>query len=81
VGFDRNRPIISPSGSPRNRPAGEHLTDCKVCDEMIRSTESRIWATKVEPSKRMGLVHVPCVGPNVTTAGEPSTGGQHKYRT
>jgi len=92
MGFDINRSAIrsrpqvgfsNPGGSPRHRPqADQRLADCKICWEGLFQSESRIWATLILPSRRMGLVHVGCaIRTKTPTAGEPTTGGQRKYRT
>lgn len=81
-GFGGNRPIISANGSPRQRQDDQRLTQCKICPEAILMSQPRIWASRVEPSKRSGLVHVECATKTgATTVGEAITGGQRKYRT
>lgn len=87
MGFSANRrssAFNSPNGTSRNRPQSDlRLTECKVCDEGIFASESRVWATKILPSFRSGLVHSPICAQQegVTTVGQPVEGGQRKYRT
>lgn len=86
MGFDNaHRPVAfnSPGGTPRTRPQSDHrLADCKICWEGIYASESRIWANRILPSRATGLVHCSCAErTGAQTSGQPTTGGQRKYRT
>jgi hypothetical protein len=88
VGFDgahAGHAFNSPNGTGRVRPQADlRLTECKFCEEGVFQSEPRIWASLVLPSRASGLVHCRCADEHpdsVRTAGEPTIGGQRKYRT
>ena len=84
MGFDINRShgFNRPNGSGQRSQDDQRLTECKICPDGIFMTEPRIWASRIEPSKTSGLVHVKCAEEiGATTIGQPTTGGQRKYRT
>lgn len=63
--------------------ARQRISTCRACGWAIYTSEARIWANRVEPSKAAGLVHYPtCENPKpgvtvVQTSGQPVVGGQH----
>lgn len=67
------------------RPTADlRLSECKICLGGIFQSEPRVWASRVLPSLASGLVHCRCAEDHpdpVQTIGQPTTGGQHKYRT
>lgn len=64
--------MTSPIGRTKGLvpPKGTLVSQCKGCNEPIRNTQDRIWATTP-----IGLVHTLCAALyNLPTSGEPTPG-------